>query len=299
MGILGLLPKTSAGAGMSREYVIGESAATILAKTPQEWDLDTVSKKYPTLYSESMNTVLVQEIIRYNKLLITMRTTLKDLQKALKGEMVMSSDLEAMADCLFNNLVPAVWEAVAYPSLMPLSPWVNDLVARCDFLTKWVAQGTPIVFWISGFFFPQAFLTGSLQNYARRSKKPVDAIAFDYKVVNKLAEEITEKPESGIYINGMFLQGCRWDPVNHTLADSQPKELFTSFPPMWLKPEYLREVPTTGIFKCSVYKTLTRRGTLSTTGHSTNYVMPVELPTNVDQQKWIKAGVALFTALNY
>jgi dynein heavy chain len=251
------------------------------------------------MYSESMNTVLVQEIIRYNRLLAVMHQTLKDLQKALKGEMVMSGDLEQMADRLFNNLVPAMWESVAYPSLMPLSPWVNDLRARCNFLTKWVAEGTPNVFWISGFFFPQAFLTGSLQNYARKEQKPVDAISFGYQVMNKTAEELTEKPESGIYISGLFLQGCRWDAAQYSLADSRPKELFTSFPPMWLQPTFEREAPTSGIFKCAVYKELTRRGTLSTTGHSTNYVMPVELPTNVEMKKWVKAGVALFCALNY
>jgi dynein heavy chain len=246
-----------------------------------------------------MNTVLLQEIIRYNRLMDTMRVSLKSLQKALKGEVVMSSDLEAMADSLFNNLVPVLWESVAYPSLMALSPWVNDLVARAAFLQKWVDEGTPTVFWISGFFFPQAFLTGSLQNYARKTSLPVDAISFGFSVMDRRAEDLTEKPETGIYIHGLFLQGCRWDAVNWTLADSMPKELFTSFPPMWLQPTFEREQPEDGIYECPVYKILTRRGTLSTTGHSTNYVMPVEIPTNVPSKKWVKAGVALFAALNY
>lgn len=50
-----------------------------------------------------MNTVLAQEVIRYNKLLNIMAKMLKDVQKALRGEVVMSEELDKMATSLFNN----------------------------------------------------------------------------------------------------------------------------------------------------------------------------------------------------
>jgi dynein heavy chain, axonemal len=34
------------------------------------------------------------------------------------------------------------------------------------------------------------------------------------------------------------------------------------------------------VYQCPLYKVVSRSGTLSTTGHSTNFVMYIELPTN-------------------
>lgn len=93
----------SSGAGKSREEVIGELAKDIESKTPPVLPYDDIVEQYPTMYNESMNTVLVQEVIRYNKLLVVMAKMLKDVQRALKGEVVMSEELDALAISLFNN----------------------------------------------------------------------------------------------------------------------------------------------------------------------------------------------------
>jgi len=56
--ILLTLPRQSGGGGKSPEQVIDELAADILTKLPPDFDLETVMKKYPVVYTESMNTVL-------------------------------------------------------------------------------------------------------------------------------------------------------------------------------------------------------------------------------------------------
>ena len=59
-----LQPKTASGGGMSREEVMDKTAQDILDKVPQPVKLSDVMEKYPVLYEQSMNTVLVQEVIR-------------------------------------------------------------------------------------------------------------------------------------------------------------------------------------------------------------------------------------------
>lgn len=92
-------------------------------------------KKYPTDYSESMNTVLVQELVRYNRLISVMKTSLSSLKKALKGLVVMSEDLEKLSNSIFDNQVGKVWADVGFLSLKPLGSWIEDLTNRIKFLT--------------------------------------------------------------------------------------------------------------------------------------------------------------------
>ena len=213
----------------------------------------------------------------------------------------MSEELDSMANSLYDNQVPVAWQpTVGFLSLKPLASWINDLNERISFLTKWVDNGAPPAFWISGFFFPQAFFTGTLQNYARKFKIAIDQLSFDFKVCDDAApSSITEPPDDGCFVYGMFMEGARWNEQTHFLDESNPKQLYTEFPLIWLLPKKDRKKPTTGIYDCPVYKVLSRAGTLSTTGHSTNFCLYIELPCREEQEVWIRAGVALFLALRY
>merc|ERR1711916_415218 len=222
--------------------------------------------------------------IRYNSLLRVVRQSLLDLLDALDGKVVMSLELERMGNSLYHNQVPKMWEEKAYPSLKPLSAWVVDLVARVEFISTWAAaEGNPVVNWMSGFFFPQAFLTGTLQNYARKHVISVDSLSFEHKVMTEsMAElEAAGPPEDGCYIHGLYMEGARWSSSQGRIIDSRPKELYTKMPVIWLRPVADKPPPGRDVYVCPVYKTLERAGELSTTGHSTNYCTSIELPIEV------------------
>ena len=67
----------------------------------------------------------------------------------------------------------------------------------------------PDVFWISGFFFPQAFLTATLQNHSRKFKIAIDKLWFDFKVLNK-SNKLPDGVANHTLINGIFIEGANW-----------------------------------------------------------------------------------------
>lgn len=77
-------------------------------------------KQYPIIYELSMNIVLVQELIRYNNLLRIVRKAIDELNKAMAGEIIITQDLENMAESLLKNQVPSYWMSFSYPSSKPL-----------------------------------------------------------------------------------------------------------------------------------------------------------------------------------
>ncbi|KAL0205536.1 hypothetical protein P9112_000843 [Eukaryota sp. TZLM1-RC] len=294
--LLVLQPRSSSSAGSSEDTTYN-IISTILDNLHPLFDAELIAEKYPIKYEESMNSVLNQEVARYNKLLAVMFSTLKELKKALKGVVVLSSALEEMSISISNNQVPSIWDNVAYPSLKPLSSWIEDLSHRLAFIDSWIEGGLPVAFHISSLFFPQGFLTGLLQNYARKHVVSIDQISFSFVIIDKKPEELTCHPEDGCYVYGLYLEGASWSAEENSLIESPPKELFSEFPVIHLLPVVNRTKPETGIYNCPLYKTLTRSGTLSTTGLSTNFVVNIELPTNKPEGHWIKRGTALFCAL--
>jgi len=242
---------------------------------------------------------LSQEIIRFNKLLKRIRFTLDQIQQAIVGTVVMSAELDLMYKSLFNNVVPTLWEEVAPDSLKPLGAWIIDLHQRLEFLNKWILEGPPQSYWINAFFFPQGFLTGVLQNHARKHHVAIDGLQFQFEVL-KMTDptKVTAGPENGVYVDGLFIDGAAWDTKEESLCDASLGELFTEMPILHFLPNN-NIVRNPKDYECPVYKTHVRAGVLSTTGISTNLVVSVFIPTSRRPEAWVLRGTALLCQLSY
>jgi len=109
-------------------------ASDILEKLPDNFDVETAMAKYPVMYTESMNTVLIQEMERFNVLLSVIRISLQDIIKATEGAIVMTPELETIALSLSVGKYPVFWSKFSYPSLNTLGGYVTNFVERLEFL---------------------------------------------------------------------------------------------------------------------------------------------------------------------
>ena len=272
---------------MTPDEKVQEIASSLEDDIPVDLDRTTAGKSTFRVDREglmdSLGTVLSQEMKKFNRLLRLARKTVKELQKAIKGLVVMSSDLEGMYDDLMYNNIPRLWKQVNYDSLKPLASYTVDLRTRIKFMRTWLKQGQPSSFPLYLFFFPQGFLTGVLQTHARRYSVAINALDFSFAIANvgqnSVPLEELRAPRDGVYIYGLWMEGARFDQDTMALNESHPGEMFSEMPMIHFLPAK-DHVPAKANYLCPVYKTTVRAGALSTTGISTNYVVAIELETN-------------------
>lgn len=167
--------------------------ADILSKIPADINYENTHKLIGPKKSP-LDVVLLQEIQRYNVLLQKTRSSLQELRQAIKGLVLMSTDLEEIFTCVYEGRVPSVW-LIAYPSLKLLGSWTRDLVSRVEHFKEWArTTHPPLLFWLAAYTFPTGFLTAVLQMSARMWSVSIDSLSWEFSVFTVSESTIIEPP---------------------------------------------------------------------------------------------------------
>lgn len=234
--------------------------------------------------------VLMQELERWNNLVVKMKTTLTELIKALAGIVGMSNELDDLSEALFNGALAPSWAAKAPKSEKGLGSWINHFQRRYDQYFNWVKTSIdPKVIWLSGLHIPESYLTAHVQTTCRAKLWPLDKSTLYTSVTKHVTEDTVESaPASGCYVQGLYLEGAAWDNDRSCLRNQDPKVLVTELPILQVIPIESAKLKLQNTFKTPVYVTQQRRNAMGV-----GLVFEADLATPVHASHWTLQGTAL------
>jgi dynein heavy chain len=242
-----------------------------------------------------MNIFLFQEIQRFQNVIAKVRFTLTQLQLAIKGEVVMSSELQETLQSIFDASVPWHWENTLTGDefswrLPSLGLWFTSLLNRDEQYRKWLNSGRPNSFWFSGFFNPAGLLTAMKQEVTRKHKSEkwaLDDVVLKSEVTNfESKSQVKNQPDEGIYVHGLSLEGAAWSRAEATLAESEPKILYTDLPVLYITAARKTKVDPR-IYDCPIYK-YSDRGDKYLLAYAS-----LTCPSDKPPSHWVIRGTAL------
>lgn len=287
--LIELQPQTGeTGGGISRDEYISQVAKDIQNKLPKVFDLDLIRKKLGLEISPT-TVVLLQEVERFNKLIVRMGRSLAELQRALAGEVGMSSELDEVARALFNGQIPVIWRKLAPDTLKSLGNWMLHFKKRFDQYSTWIDEGEPTVMWLSGLHIPESYLTALVQATCRKNGWPLDRSTL-YTQVTKYhtAEEVTERSGQGCFVSGLYLEGADWSTEKSCLIRSKPKVLVVELPILKVIPIESHRLKLQNTLRTPVYTTSMRRNAMGV-----GLVFDSDLSTTKHISHWVLQGVCL------
>eukprot|EP00922_Rhytidocystis_sp_ex-Travisia-forbesii_P006576 GHVS01009549.1.p1 GENE.GHVS01009549.1~~GHVS01009549.1.p1 ORF type:complete len:151 (+),score=19.56 GHVS01009549.1:3-455(+) len=144
-----------------------------------------------------------------------------------------------------------------------------------------------MVFWLSGFHVPESLITALVQTTCRAKQWPLDKSCLYTKVTEFIhKEQVTERLPHGTYIEGIYLEGAKWE--RGALARQDPKQLVVEMPLIQLVPVEAHQLKLRDIITTPVYVTQNRR-----TAMGEGWIFDASLPSSVHPSLWILQGVAL------
>jgi dynein heavy chain len=274
-------------AGLSPMAIAEAMAAEILEEVNEKrFATDDLSKEMSEEDKGPYQYVFIQECDMMNSLIYEMVRGLSEVMLGFKGELTMSEQMEGLANCLFQEKLPMWWVKLGFPSTRPLRSWRANLQDRHGQLDTWIGEplSIPKVTDISKLFNPQSFLTAIKQICCQQQGLELDKLQVYTDVTKREPKQVDSHAKEGAFVQGMFLEGARWDMTSNSVEDSKPKEMSVLMPVIICKAGPMMEKVDKNSYICPTYATPIRRP---------YFVFPAQLRTKAIADKWTLAGVAM------
>ncbi|KAL8445099.1 hypothetical protein Emag_005206 [Eimeria magna] len=287
-----------------------EAASTVLAQMPPLFNLKEASASRPHSYENAMDTVLLQELARYNALISLTVEILKIPIDAAEGLIEYTPQVEELNQCLRRNRLPQAVAAASYPMAFSLSAWLANLKKRVDFMRLWMREGPPHPFWLPGCFSARGVCTAMLQTFARHERLKINAVAFSFFVLpeeksdtgsvssqdEQQRHETQVPPPFAHDVSGLFLHGAAWSPEDMALIEQDYWEVFAPLPLLRFQPTRVSSLSRPPrAYECPLYCSSRRSDTHTTSGVAKNFILSVPMPILDEDTEatWAKRGAAL------
>lgn len=138
-------PRSSRRSGGSsgvqtKDAILDAMATSILGRLPPRFDVIALRKRHMVGEISPTLVVLIQELDRFNLILHEMRTSLRELRRAIAGEVGMSTELDDVAACLGRGSIPALWRRLVPDTEKSLAEWLQQLLQRNEQYKSWVRK---------------------------------------------------------------------------------------------------------------------------------------------------------------
>ena len=195
---------------------------------------------------------------------------------------------------LFNASIPTAWLKWSWQSAT-IGTWFQGMLAALRPARKVVEQGRPKAYWLTGFFNPQVSLTAMKQEVNRKHAKErwaLDDVVMDSWVTSPPLEvnQLKEEAKDGVYVYGLFLEGCKWSGEGEPPGRLDPKKLFVPLPVLQVTGRQAKDVVKKNQYDCPAYRVKKRTGL--------NFISTFPLRTEDPPSKWIMRGAALLCSVD-
>ncbi|CAD8124635.1 unnamed protein product [Paramecium sonneborni] len=187
---------------------------------------------------------------QFNYLIDIIKNDVKAITAYIKGE-TLNDRLEEIINKLELDQVPQQWLELSEIYINKFTIWLNKIFEKGQFFSKWSSQK---YFNLSHFKNPKHFLNLIKFEYALKLNCEIEELIFKQIFLKDHHQEIQTKPDQGVYIQGLIIQGGKFNDITKKLKVLGHLEFQSYLPVLHLIPVKKIDLQIGMVFHCPIFR---------------------------------------------